>query len=143
MSKTFIPKAVRQAIAEAAKHRCGYCQTHTLVTGIAMQIDHIIPEAKGGSSGEASLWLACCWCNSRKSDQTHALDLATNQYVALFNPRQQNWNTHFAWSEDGVYVLGKTAVGRATVDALQMNNHRIVKSRFLWVAAGWHPPADV
>lgn len=142
MSETFISKAMRQAVAKTAKHRCGYCQTQTSITGIAMQIDHIIPKSEGGSSDEDNLWLACAWCNLHKAAKIRALDAVTNHVVSLFNPREQGWQRHFEWSEDGVYILGKTAVGRATIDALQMNNHQIVKSRFLWVSAGWHPPQD-
>ena len=84
MSKAYIPVAVRRAVAAAAQHRCGYCLTQTLITGVAMQIDHIIPESRGGSSG----------------------------------------NQIFGWF------------------ALDMNNTQIVKSRILWVRAGWHPPTD-
>jgi hypothetical protein len=32
--------------------------------------------------------------------------------------------------------------GRATVDALKLNNPEIVAARVLWVGAGWHPPAE-
>jgi hypothetical protein len=60
--------------------------------------------------------------------------------VALFNPRQQHWSEHFGWSRDGTEIVGLTSCGRATIDALKMNNPRIVRSRRLWVSVGWHPP---
>ena len=60
--------------------------------------------------------------------------------VALFNPRQQKWSQHFAWSEDGTKIIGLTACGRATVIALKLNNSLAVIVRRNWVKAGWHPP---
>jgi hypothetical protein len=39
-------------------------------------------------------------------------------------------------------IIGQTPVGRATVVALRLNNEYVVPSRRVWIAAGWHPPAD-
>jgi hypothetical protein len=47
---------------------------------------------------------------------------------------------HFRWSSSGLEVEGRTATGRATVSALQINNVLAVMVRRSWVAAGWHPP---
>jgi len=60
--------------------------------------------------------------------------------VALFNPRTQVWADHFRWSADGTYIIGLTPVGRATVEALQLNNEVAIEVRRNWVLAGWHPP---
>jgi hypothetical protein len=60
--------------------------------------------------------------------------------VLLFNPRTQHWYEHFRWSEDGAYIIGLTAIGRATVETLKMNSAYIVPARRHWVEAGWHPP---
>ncbi len=59
--------------------------------------------------------------------------------LPLFNPRQLQWHKHFAWEEDGVRLAGLTAVGRATIDALQINNPYVLRARQTWVKAGWHP----
>ena len=37
---------------------------------------------------------------------------------------------------------GQTSVGRATVEALQLNREPLVKSRQVWIAAGLPPPKD-
>lgn len=140
MRKAYIPAVLRRAVAAAAQERCGYCLTQTLITGIAMQIDHIIPEGRGGSSAETNLWLACATCNLCKDAKTTGVDPLTGDYAPLFHPRQQMWREHFAWSIDSLHIIGLTATGRATVNTLDMNNLRIVKSRLLWVRAGWHPP---
>ena len=58
------------------------------------------------------------FCNSYKWAQTHGRDPETHEEVPLFDPRTQHWHEHFYWSENGVYIIGLTAIGRATVDTL-------------------------
>lgn len=36
----------------------------------------------------------------------------------------------------------QTAVGRATVIALKLNNEYLTRTRRRWVLAGWHLPVD-
>ena len=84
---------------------------------------------------------ACRLCNGYKGTQTHAREPLSGQLVQLFNPRQQRWDEHFQWSDDGTQIIGRTACGRATVIALQLNNLIAVTVRQQWVMAGWHPPA--
>ena len=107
-----------------------------------MVIDHLIPESQGGPTVSENLWLACRRCNEFKGTQTQAVDPLTDMIVPLFNPRVQSWAVHFAWSEDGTEIIGLTAIGRATVIALRLNNDEIVAARSLWVQVGWHPPSD-
>ena len=107
-----------------------------------LEIDHLIPKARGGTDEEANLWLACRMCNSFKRTQVTARDPLDGRRVRLFNPRRQRWVRHFQWSEDGTLILGRTACGRATVLALQLNHVMAVMVRREWVAAGWHPPED-
>lgn len=142
MRRMFIPVESREQIANRARNRCGYCLSPEKITGVPLEIDHIIPLSVGGFSTEDNLWLACCPCNAFKGSQTHALDVVTGQRVRLFNPRKQQWKRHFEWSQDGTRIIGKTACGRATVLALQMNNDLIVDARLSWVSVGWHPPKD-
>ncbi len=140
MSKSYIPIELRQLVSEESQYRCGYCLTAQRIIGRPMVFDHLIPEAKGGLTTRENLWLACRRCNEFKGARTHAVDPLTGKTVALFNPRQQSWQVHFAWSADGIEIIGLTAIGRATVLALRLNNPEIVASRSLWVQAGWHPP---
>lgn len=142
MSRTYIPEAMRQRIAETARYRCGYCQTLQVVVGYPLHIEHIIPEAVGGPSTEDNLWLACSVCNNYKGVQTQAIDPVTQTTVPLFNPRTQVWADHFVWSKTGTEVIGLTPTGRATVLALQLNNPFRIHSRERWVSVGWHPPGD-
>jgi hypothetical protein len=140
VSQTYIPTALRQTITDRARNRCGYCQVQAEVIGQDMQIDHIIPEAEGGETEEANLWLACVSCNQRKAVRTRVLDFQTGELVPLFNPVAQLWYDHFRWSEDGTEMVGLTPTGRATIDALQLNRNLLLKSRKRWVLAGFHPP---
>jgi hypothetical protein len=105
-----------------------------------LHVEHIMPVAAGGTSAEDNLWLACPLCNGHKGTQTHAADPRTGERVALFNPRRQVWTEHFHWSDEGSRILGSTSTGRATVEALKLNNDYLVQARARWVAAGWHPP---
>lgn len=105
-----------------------------------MEIEHIVPLAAGGSSSEDNLWLACPRCNQHKADRTRVPDPLTGDSVALFDPRHQLWEDHFVWEQGGLYVAGLSATGRATVDALKLNNDFVVRSRQIWIAWGWHPP---
>lgn len=105
-----------------------------------LQVDHIVPIASGGGSSEDNLWMACVLCNGYKGSQTQGLDAETGQMVPLFDPGRQGWNDHFAWNEIATEIVGRTPVGRATVQALRLNNRFVVAARLRWVAAGWHPP---
>jgi HNH endonuclease len=142
MSPRTISVALRQRVAEAARFRCGYCLTARRIVGPLLEIDHIIPEARGGTSDKENLWLACPMCNSHKADRQEGPDPESRAMVPLFNPRTERWEEHFAWMEDGTIIQGKTPQGRATVAALQMNQPDVVSARRLWVMAGWHPPTE-
>ncbi|MDL1895997.1 HNH endonuclease [Anaerolineae bacterium CFX7] len=137
-----LSRELRQRIASTARFRCGYCLTTQQVIGPLFEIDHILPRARGGSSDENNLWLACPHCNNEKSDQVEGVDPLTRNVVRLFNPRIDVWNEHFEWQEEGAVIFGKTAMGRVTVAALDMNHPDIVSARRLWVIAGWHPPKE-
>lgn len=143
MSKTYVPKALRNRVATQAHHRCGYCLTQEAIVGTPMEIDHLFPEALGGLTEEANLWLACSLCNNLKADRIAVADPETGDIARLFNPRLQRWSEHFAWTPGGDQIVGRTATGRATVVALQLNRPTLVRARRLWVIAGWHPPEDV
>jgi hypothetical protein len=80
-------------------------------------------------------------CNQYKWTKTEAQDPETGEDVKIFNPRQQKWIDHFAWNSEGTQIIGLTAVGRATIAALQLNNSLAVIVRSNWVKAGWHPPS--
>lgn len=61
-----VARVLREQIALAARHRCGYCLMSSSITGTPMEIDHIIPVLLGGSTIEENLWLACSMCNDHQ-----------------------------------------------------------------------------
>ncbi|MBI3243243.1 MAG: HNH endonuclease [Chloroflexi bacterium] len=132
--------ALRQRVAAQARHCCGYCHTQEVVSGIPLTLEHLTPKARGGSDAEENLWLSCRLCNEAKGVLTEAADPQTGEAVPLYNPRTQTWAGHFAWDEQSVHILGLTAIGRATVQALSLNDELRVRARALWVQAGYHPP---
>jgi hypothetical protein len=136
----YLPGELRRQLEEADDHRCAYCQTSQANSGQRMVPDHIIPESKGGERVFENLCFACRLCNEFKGSQVTSADPLTGQVLPLFHPRQQNWQDHFSWEESGTRITGLSAVGRATIVALQMNHEVIVPARQKWVSAGWHPP---
>jgi hypothetical protein len=130
----------RARVFDAAGNRCGYCQSPQHLVMGWLEVEHIVPVSCGGSDEEENLWVACRLCNGFKGTQTTGYDPHTGNRVRLFNPREQQWSRHFAWSEDGTQILGLTRSGRATVLCLQLNNLIAVTVRRHWVSVGWHPP---
>lgn len=143
VDRPYIPAAIRRQVEIDADQRCGYCLTPRIFTAKQLHLEHIIPLATGGNSDISNLWLACDLCNSSKGARTHATDPLSNQRVSLYHPRRQRWSEHFMWSEDGIYLIGLTPNGRATVSALKLNQPYLVEARTWWVKAGWHPPRDI
>ncbi len=134
-----VPDALRQRIATRDRYRCAYCLTTEANCGLAMHIDHIVPEVAGGQTVEGNLCLACFSCNIQWARET-GTDPQTGESVSLFHPLKQIWSEHFTWSRDGTEVIGLTPCGRATVAVLQLNNPVVVSARRRWVSSGWHPP---
>lgn len=139
---TYISDSLRNRIEEADRRRCCYCLTSEANSGIPMTLDHLQPVSKGGETTFENLCLACRSCNEFKSDSAEATDPLTGEIVPLFNPRTQRWLDHFRWSPDGTRVEGLTALGRATIVCLRMNNPVIIVARSRWTLGGWHPPTD-
>ena len=144
MQREYIPVEVNRRVRAAAQHRCGYCLSPQRLVMARLEIEHLIPASKGGSSTESNLWLCCPLCNRYKSDRTLATDPDTKKEVPLFNPREQRWSDHFQWTPDGLRIAGLTPTGRATVAALHLaDDADAIEVRSYWVLAGWHPPNDV
>jgi len=59
---------VREYVLQKWQRRCSYCGA----SGIPLQLEHIVPKARGGSNRVTNLALACEPCNTRKGKQTAA-----------------------------------------------------------------------
>jgi len=137
-----ISRKLADKIRQQAKNRCGYCLLPQNLNPTLLEIEHIQPTAKNGTDEEENLWLACRECNSHKSVKTHGFDEKTRRRVKLFNPRKQKWRNHFEFSEAATEIIGKTVCGRATVEALKINNEILFSVRKLWVEFDLFPPKD-
>lgn len=59
--------------------------------------------------------------------------------IPLFNPRALAWREHFAWTTDGLRIIGLIAVGRATIGVVRLNDPWLIWARRIWTLAGVHP----
>jgi hypothetical protein len=123
-------------VAARAEHRCEFCQAPEAVFNQRFSIDHIIPRALGGSDTFDNLALACDACNGHKYKKQMAVDKARKKPVRLFNPRRDKWERHFYWNSTKTQIIGRTAIGRATINALKLNCKRQIVARALWQKIG-------
>lgn len=119
-------------IADHADHRCEYCRAPERAFNFRFDVEHIIPTSRQGSDSDDNLALSCRSCNLHKGNRTIANDPETQIETSLFNPRQDNWNDHFQ-AIPNHEIFGKTAIGRATVICLNMNNSPQIFARQLWI----------
>lgn len=114
-------ESTRTLVRQRAAGRCEYCQLRQEDSLLAvLHIEHITPRKHGGTDHEANLALACIDCNLHKGSNLSGIDQKSGQIATLFHPRRQAWTDHFEWR--GVHIVGKTAIGRATVQVLNMNS---------------------
>jgi hypothetical protein len=58
--------------------------------------------------------------------------------VRWFNPRRNRWSDHFAWN--GPHLVGKTDIGKATIDVLAINIRYRVAIQTALIEKGIFPP---
>jgi HNH endonuclease len=135
-----IPIALQKIIVERANGYCEYCQLPAAFSASSFNFEHIIPISMQGLTNLSNLAYSCGGCNAHKKDKIEALDPLTRQLTPLFNPRINNWSKHFEWSDDDLYVIGITPIGRATVNRLKINREGSINLRRLLKLADLHPP---
>jgi hypothetical protein len=143
MKRKAIPRAVRRLVRQRAHCRCEYCQHPDTYSSAPFACEHPLPYASGAGDTLDDLAWSCPACNGHKADKTHALDPKTKRLVSLFHPRRQKWSRHFAWSKDERTVIGLTATGRATVEALCLNSEELINLREVLILVEKHPPTEV
>ena len=107
--------------------RCEYCHLPEAAAATPFCTDHIIAEKHGGPTNAANLAWACFYCNTHKGPNIAGLDPITGELTRLFHPRQDAWRDHFEWR--GTWLFGKTGVGRATIQVLNINHFEAVAVR--------------
>jgi hypothetical protein len=119
--------ATRDFVRTRADNHCEYCFLHQEHTGLTHHIEHVVARQHGGSDAIGNLALACQRCNLHKGPNLTGIDPLTGELAQLFHPRRDRWTDHFEL--DRVRFSGLTAVGRATVALLAMNDARRVELR--------------
>jgi hypothetical protein len=128
---------VREYLLEKWERKCAYCD----VENVPLQIEHIQPRAKGGTSRISNLCLACEKCNIKKGTQDLALFLAKKPEVlkrvlsqakrplkdaAAVNSTR--WTLFNALKETGLPVIvasgGKTKFNRRKLELPKTRAHR-------------------
>lgn len=132
---------LRAVVRSRAGGRCEYCHASEAWQYVEFTLEHVAPLAAGGETTESNLALSCFACNRRKWDRRSGFDPAGGGEHRLFNPRTDLWNEHFAWSRDGLSILGRSPIGRTTVSVLELNRERLLQIRAADAALGRHPPA--
>lgn len=135
---TTIPVSLRRLVIQRADNRCEYCRISQIGQVATFHIDHIVPVVAGGETTAENLALACVSCSLRKGARQTLVDSETGEVVSIFNPRQQVWKEHFDWN--GVQLVGLTATGRATIQALNLNRSTMLAIRSEEELLGRHPP---
>lgn len=121
MSKPSISPQKKRRVFDRARGCCEYCRSQARFATQSFVVEHIVPHSQKGSDTLNNLALACQGCNNHKYTKTQAADPVTEKVVPLYHPRQQRWRDHFTWNAEYTRVIGLTPVGRATVQALQLN----------------------
>lgn len=141
MAKTHISANAKQFIIKRSKGYCEYCKCPSDFSTELFSIEHIIPRSKNGSDELDNLAYACIGCNIYKSDKTEFIDVVSQTLSILYNPRKMIWTYHFIWDESLTVMIGKTAIGRATIEGLKLNRTPVKNLRRALLAISEHPPA--
>ena len=129
-----------EAVKQRAGGRCEYCRMHQVLQGATFHVEHVTPRSRGGQTEIENLALACPSCNLHKSDRVQVKAPDEPEPTLLFNPRSQEWSSHFRWK--GHRIVGLTPVGRASVWALMLNHERRMKIREAEALFNLFPPSD-
>jgi hypothetical protein len=130
---------LRGFVQRRAKGRCEYCRLHQDDEPyLPFHIEHIIARQHDGSDAVSNRCWSCNHCNLCKGPNLAGIDPQTGKLARLFHPRRRKWSRHFHW--DGVYLVGRTAIGRTTIAVLKINHPDRVALRESLVESGAFPP---
>jgi 5-methylcytosine-specific restriction endonuclease McrA len=129
-------RRLRSQVIARARWRCEYCAAPQAGSAYSFHLDHILPRARGGPTVFENLALACAPCNGAKREKVNATDPRTRKNERLFNPRIDRWEKHFRWDVSHTNIVGRTAIGRATISALRFNDPLQQEVRRFWRLVG-------
>src|SRR5688500_444531 len=129
-----IRRALRDAVRARAEEICEYCRFPEAFAEFRFVIDHIIARQHKGPNTLDNLALCCPFCNYHKGPNLSGFDLKMRRMFRLFNPRTDAWADHFRWKK--ALIIPKTAIGRVTVEVLQMNHSHQIDLRLMLIFEG-------
>ena len=126
--------ALRQLVWDRAAATCEYCRVSQPFDPLPFGVDHIRPLYHHGPTAAENLCMCCFQDNTFKAVNVAGYDPLTGELSELFHPRRDTWDEHF--EIDSGRIVGKTPLGRTTVDVLRMNLPERVELRRLLAAIG-------
>ena len=130
----------QQLISARAGQRCEYCRMHQELQGAVFHVEPpSLPRKLGGSDELDNLAWACPGCNLTKAIRVKLRDRSAGQEVpGVSSPARTAGPQHFAWQ--GYEMVGLTPIGRAVVDAFDLNHDRRLRVRHVEERFGLFPP---
>ena len=119
--------ALEKQVRQRAGGLCEYCRLPQAASRVPFEIDHVIARKHGGRTTSNNLAITCIYCNSYKGSNIAGIDPAASKITRLFHPRRHKWLHHFRY--EGGRLVGRTAIGRTTIDVLRINLPNLVALR--------------
>lgn len=136
MSISYISSNLRKDVAERADEQCEYCRLPAIFYPYSYHIDHIISEKQGGETTSTNLAYCCPTCNFRKGSDISAYLKEEELIVDLFNPRKDEWETHFELDPSG-RLRPLSQIGKGSIRLLKLNTKEKVKERKALIDIGF------
>ena len=117
-----VSESLLQVLRDRAESRCEYCRLPASPGKVKFETEHIVPRSHGGSNSRSNLAFSCYHCNRHKGTNLTGFDprAFSRKPVSLFHPRVHRWDDHFEMM--GAKIVGRTSIGRTTVNVLKMNS---------------------
>ena len=129
---------LKASVRDRAGNACEYCLLPDAYHPGAFEVEHIIARKHRGSTSLGNLAYSCLHCNAYKGPNIAGIDPDSKAIVRLFHPRLHRWSRHFRW--DGAILVGRTAIGRATIIVLEINLPHRILARQMLINEGVFPP---
>ena len=129
---------LHELVRRRSRNACEYCRLAQRHSPQTHEMDHIIAAKHRGPTIAGNLALACYWCSKHKSCNISGIDPKSGKITRLFHPRVHKWSAHFRW--DGPMLVGRTDIGRTTVEVLEINLPHRVAMREALIDEGVFPP---
>jgi hypothetical protein len=113
-------ETTKEEVGERAGGQCEYCHLPEVHVLTPFQVEHVVAKQHRGGDTLGNLAYSCLRCNLHKGPNLAGIDPKTKKLTRLFNPRRHRWSRHFRWQ--GAVLLGRSAVGRTTIEVLAMND---------------------